>query len=185
MTPTRLFHYQTFNEAHFISLLSEGKLKLSRPDKFNDPWDCRVHYLVPTDPAGRERVIERWKELHRKHYSRISEAKRAWMAYGFKSDPSALANGLANTESIFYKPSATNTVFIVFQKSLTRHSCGGTTPARTLAFVWNSTQVAHPLRGQGRSNTYPLIRLTTFSLTTTMNLFSPNRQIGFMKPSGG
>jgi hypothetical protein len=35
--PNRLFNYQRFVEAHLISLLSAGQLKLSRPDNFNDP----------------------------------------------------------------------------------------------------------------------------------------------------
>ena len=52
ITPNRLFHYKTFKEEHLVSLLLEGKLKLSRPNQFNDPWDCRVHYHVPTDPKG-------------------------------------------------------------------------------------------------------------------------------------
>jgi hypothetical protein len=103
MAPNRLFHYRMFNEDHLISLLSEGRLKLSRPDKFNDPWDCRVHYRVPTDPSGRERVIEHWKELHRKRYPQISETRRAFMAYGFQSNPEALADGLSKAEPLLYK----------------------------------------------------------------------------------
>jgi hypothetical protein len=47
----RLFHYKRFVESHLISLLCEGKVKLSRPDNFNDPWDCRVHYQAPTSKA--------------------------------------------------------------------------------------------------------------------------------------
>jgi hypothetical protein len=105
MTPNRLFHYRTFKAEHLVALLSEGKLKLSRPDKFNDPWDCRLHYQVPTDPAGRDRVIEYWKELHRKHFSHISEAKRALIAYDFKSHPSKILDGLANAEKRLYETS--------------------------------------------------------------------------------
>jgi len=103
MTPNRLFHYRTFKEEHLVSLLSEGKLKLSRPDKFNDPWDCRLHYRVPADPAGRDRVIEYWKELHRKHHPYISEARRALLAYEFKSHPSKIPEGLANAEKRMYE----------------------------------------------------------------------------------
>jgi hypothetical protein len=103
MTPNRLFHYRTFKKEHLVALLSEGKLKLSRPDKFNDPWDCRVHYRVPTDPAGRERIIEHWTELHRKKFPHISEVKRALLAYEFKSTPSKVAEGLANAEKIMYE----------------------------------------------------------------------------------
>jgi hypothetical protein len=103
MTPNLFFHYQPFKEEHLVSLLSERKLKLSRPDKFNDPWDCRMHYQVPTDPAGRERVIEHWKELHRKYLPNITEAKRALIAHDFKSNPSKIADGLANAEKILYE----------------------------------------------------------------------------------
>jgi hypothetical protein len=88
--PERLFHYQRFVEAHLISLLSEGKLKLSRPNDFNDPWDCRVHYRVPTTPEERARVIAYFTEVHRKHHPEISEAKRALDAYELKSNPSKL-----------------------------------------------------------------------------------------------
>jgi hypothetical protein len=103
MTPNRLFHYCTFKEEHLVSLLSEGKLKLSRPDKFNDPWDCRPHYRVPADPAGRRTVIEYWKELHRKYYPHINEAKRALSAYEFQSDPSKIQEGLADMERRMYE----------------------------------------------------------------------------------
>src|SRR6266446_6960125 len=102
MTPNRLFHYQPFKEEHLVSLLSEGKLKLSRPNQFNDPWDCRVHYEVPTDPAGIERAMQHWKELNRKHHPEISEAKRAFIAYDIKSNPAKLMDALLKTEELLY-----------------------------------------------------------------------------------
>ena len=71
-------------------------MKLSRPDKFNDPWDCRLHYEVSTDPAGRDKVIEYWRELHRIHYPHMSETTRALIAYDFKSDPSKISPLLKN-----------------------------------------------------------------------------------------
>jgi hypothetical protein len=102
MTPNRLFHYQTFKEEHLVSLLSEGKFKLSRPNQFNDPWDCRVHYHVPTDPAGIERAMQHWKESDRKHHPEISEAKRALIAYDIKSHPDKLMDALLKTEELLY-----------------------------------------------------------------------------------
>jgi hypothetical protein len=104
MTPNRLFHYQTFREEHLVSLLSEGKVKLSRPDKFNDPWDCRLHYRVPTDPVEIEKLIEHWKKLHRIHHPEIGEAKRAFMVYEiFRTNPEKIVEGLVNVENIIYK----------------------------------------------------------------------------------
>jgi hypothetical protein len=86
-----------------VSFLSEGKLKFSRPDKFNDPWDCRLRYRVPSDPAGIDRLIHRWTELHRKHHPEINDVKRALMAYDFKSDPRKVPDGLANAERLLYE----------------------------------------------------------------------------------
>src|SRR5260370_15709151 len=98
VTPTRLFHYKRFNQEHLISLLSEGKLKLSRPDQFNDPWDCSVHYHVPTEPEGIERLIQHWKDINRNSHPEISEASRAVVAYGIKSNPNQLKECLIKTE---------------------------------------------------------------------------------------
>jgi hypothetical protein len=62
-----------------------------------------VHYQVPTDPAGRQRVIDYWKGLHRKYFPHITEARIALIAHDFKSNPSKIADGLANTDRNMYK----------------------------------------------------------------------------------
>jgi hypothetical protein len=85
--PERLFHYQCFAEDHFTSLLVSGELKFSRPDSFNDPWDCRLHLETPTDPTARGRVLNWFADTDRKQNPSISEAKRAIRVYGFKSNP--------------------------------------------------------------------------------------------------
>ena len=102
MTPNRLFHYQTFKEQHLVSLLSEGKLKLSCPNQFNDPWDVVCTITFPTDPAGIERAMQHWKELDRKHHPEISEAKRALIAYDIKSHPDKLMDAPVRTEELLY-----------------------------------------------------------------------------------
>jgi hypothetical protein len=81
MTPDRLFHYQPFHEDHLATLFAS-----SRPDSFNDPWDCRVHYKVPTDTEGRKRVVDYLTELHRKRHPSVPEPKRALRAYELKTD---------------------------------------------------------------------------------------------------
>lgn len=85
--PDRLFHYQRFVEGHLISLLSEGKVKLSRPDSFNDPWDCRVRYRVPTDIEEKKRLLD-W--LRMQLPPSVGEAKRVRMAQDFISNPSSV-----------------------------------------------------------------------------------------------
>ena len=84
--PDRLFHYQKFVDEHLVSLLSEGKIKFSRPDKFNDPWDCRVHYRVPTNDAAKKRVFDWPIGEHRKRHPSISDSERARLAQNCISD---------------------------------------------------------------------------------------------------
>jgi len=102
MKPARLFHYQRFVEAHLLSLLSAGQLKLSRPDSFNDPWDCRVHYQVPTEPDDRKRVLAYLTEMHRKHFPSISEAQRRRVANDFMANPSKLDAAFVQMEKEMY-----------------------------------------------------------------------------------
>jgi hypothetical protein len=101
--PERLFHYQRFCEPHLVSLLSTGKLKLSRPDSFNDPWDCRVHYRVPTEPDERKRLVAQLVEWHRKHFPLMSEAERNQRADEFIADPSKLGAAFADNEPKYYE----------------------------------------------------------------------------------
>jgi hypothetical protein len=99
----RLFHYQPFVPEYLESLLSERKIKLSRPDSFNDPWDCRVHYLVPSDEDGRKRYLDWAAIYHRKHFPEVSEAKRARMNYELRKNPEKFAESLAQMDQEMYK----------------------------------------------------------------------------------
>jgi len=100
--PNRLFHYQRFNPDYTASLLTERKIKLSRPDNFNDPWDCRVHYQMPPDEMRKKDVIDWITTAHRKHHPEISEAKRARLAFELKSDDARLRQGFEKMERDFY-----------------------------------------------------------------------------------
>jgi hypothetical protein len=102
MIPARLFQYRRFVEAHFVDLLRTGRVKLSRPDAFNDPWDCRVHYRAPNHPDEIKRVVAELTEWHRKHYPAISEAERKLRADEFISDPKKLEAAIAENERYHY-----------------------------------------------------------------------------------
>jgi hypothetical protein len=101
--PNRLFHYQRFKEPHLVSLLSEGTVKLSRPDSFNDPWDCRVHFQVPTDALGRKRLLDWLIEQHRKWYPSISEPDRVRIAQMFALNPQKLEEAFLLMETEMYQ----------------------------------------------------------------------------------
>jgi hypothetical protein len=102
MKPARLFHYQRLVEAHLVSLLSAGQLKFSRPDSFNDPWDCRVHYQVPTEPGDRKRVLAYLIEIHRKHDPGIDEAERQRRANELMANPAKLEAAFVQLEKDMY-----------------------------------------------------------------------------------
>lgn len=86
--PDRLFHYQKFVCKHFISLLSERKVRLSNPNNFNDPWDCRVHYRAPRDSEEGRRLLE-WLAKMVERFVQISEAEFVPRAQDFMSNPSS------------------------------------------------------------------------------------------------
>jgi hypothetical protein len=99
--PARLFHYQRFVEAHFVSLLA-GQLKLSRPDCFNDPWDCRVHYQLPTEPGDTGRLFAYLTEIHRKRDPEVSEAERQRWVAELMVNPSKLQAAFVRLEKDMY-----------------------------------------------------------------------------------
>ena len=99
----RLFHYRRFVESHLVSLLSEGTVKLSRPDGFNDPWDCRVHVQVPTDTQGRKRLLDWLTESHRKWYPSVSEPERVRVTEWYMLNPAKLEEDILRGEPEMYR----------------------------------------------------------------------------------
>lgn len=98
-----LFHYQQLVEAHLTALLTTRTVKFSRPDTFNDPWDCRVHYRVPTDVPGRERLLHWLIEQHRKRFPDISKSQRTKTANDFMAIPEKLEASFVRMEEEMYR----------------------------------------------------------------------------------
>ena len=63
-----LFHYKELVKSHLVLLLTERTVKLTQPNAFNDPWDCRVHFSVPHDKAKLRRLVEWIAEQNRKQF---------------------------------------------------------------------------------------------------------------------
>jgi hypothetical protein len=85
--PSLLFHYQPFNESYLRSLLTDGRIKFSSPDSFNDPWDCRVRYHIPSTEEEKRSYFDWVTQQHRKYYPEIDETERAVRAFAYKSNP--------------------------------------------------------------------------------------------------
>ena len=54
----RLYHFESFKPEWLIATLRDQKLFCSDPSTFNDPWDCKPGFDVPTDPQEVENWIE-------------------------------------------------------------------------------------------------------------------------------
>lgn len=91
-----LYHYRKYTESHLVSLLRDGSIKLSRPDTFNDPWDCRVKVRMPKDEDEIQRQIEYFKILHRRIYKNISEEIRLQLADELLNSPEKFKNALCS-----------------------------------------------------------------------------------------
>ena len=101
-TASAIHYHERFVEAHLVSLLSTGQMKFSRPDSFNDPWDCRVHYQVPTEPAEKKRILAYLIEMHRKHHPGIDEAERQRRANEFMANPAKFKGAFVQMEKGMY-----------------------------------------------------------------------------------
>jgi hypothetical protein len=100
--PRRLFHYQRLVEGHLIALLAKRTVKLSRPDAFNDPWDSRVHFSVPSDQPGLRRLREWLAEQNRKRFPQMPEAERRRRAHEFMLNPARLRTNILEMERRMY-----------------------------------------------------------------------------------
>jgi hypothetical protein len=78
-------------------------VKLSRPDTFNDPWDCRIYYRVPSDQPGRQRLLQWLTDQHRARFPEITEAERVRVAREFMSEPAKLGAALVEMEQQMYE----------------------------------------------------------------------------------
>jgi hypothetical protein len=55
-----LYRYSAF-DAGRLALLLKGKIRLSAPEHFNDPWDCAVHFRTPAkDDHERRKAFIDW-----------------------------------------------------------------------------------------------------------------------------
>jgi len=99
----RLFRYQRYNKNHLIDLLENKRIKLSRPDKFNDPWDCRPHFRVPETISGIKDAIDWFETSHRKQKPEVSEEVRAQLVRGLYAVPSRLGSAFEQLNDQLYK----------------------------------------------------------------------------------
>ncbi len=86
MVPKFLYHYQPFNIDHIKQLLSDGEIKFSRPDKLNDPWDCRIHYSIPSNDGERRDAIKYFIDVDRSEFPDLSPAARAVKESGINAE---------------------------------------------------------------------------------------------------
>jgi len=97
-----LFHYQRFVELYLVSLLADRKVKFSKPNSFNDPWDCRLRFHAPTNDEEAKRLVAWLTEMNRKHSPEVSEAARALKAHALLSDRSKLIEMVREVERRMY-----------------------------------------------------------------------------------
>jgi Protein of unknown function (DUF2971) len=98
-----LFHYQTLREDYLVTLLAKSIVRLSRPDAFNDPWDCRVHFSVPRDKQELRRMFQWLAARQNRKISPFTRRERRHRAHELKSRPAELQAKFLEMEQLMYR----------------------------------------------------------------------------------
>lgn len=101
-----LYHWQGFNPPHLETLLRDNVIWLSRPDAFNDPWDCKPCFAMnfANDPAEMERYVKDHAEITRRHRPEIPESFILQRQREFRDNPVLLvAKATEITQGIWAK----------------------------------------------------------------------------------
>lgn len=88
-----LYHWQGFVPDHLEALLRDNKIWFSRPDAFNDPWDCKPCFAsdFANDPAEVEKHVADYAVITRKRRSDVPESFIAQRQQEFRANPRLLA----------------------------------------------------------------------------------------------
>jgi hypothetical protein len=88
-----LYHWQRFNSGHLETLLRDNVIWFSRPDTFNDPWDCKPCFSseFTGDPVEVEKHIADYAEITREHMPEVPECFIAQRQLEFRANPQLLA----------------------------------------------------------------------------------------------
>ncbi len=64
----QLYRYESYNRDYLVGLIKDSRLHFSEPQKFNDPWDCRLHYDYASlsDPKIFEEHIQWYIDVTRR-----------------------------------------------------------------------------------------------------------------------
>jgi Protein of unknown function (DUF2971) len=92
-----LYHWQKFDPEHLEPLLRDNRIWFSRPDTFNDPWDCKPCFATDfvNDPEEIERYIQDYADITRRQRSDIPESIIAQRQSEFRANPALLAQKVA------------------------------------------------------------------------------------------
>ena len=98
-----LFTYKTVREEYLVALLAKRTVRLSRPDAFNDPWDCRVHFSVPSDKPELRRLLQWLATRKDRKNPPFGRHERRQRAHELRSNPAELRAKFLAMEREMYK----------------------------------------------------------------------------------
>lgn len=86
-----------------VSMLEFGRIKLSSPISFNDPWDCRPYFQLPKNASDKIDTMKYFEVAHRKRHPEISEEVRQNMIKFFHENPGHLSEAIVKLNEQTYK----------------------------------------------------------------------------------
>lgn len=90
----RLFHYQPYRRAYLENTLYRGVVRFARASEFNDPWDCRPLFYVPTDREAIDDLVRFMHRSSQRHDPDTNEETRLALSERFRQYPDELRRAL-------------------------------------------------------------------------------------------
>jgi hypothetical protein len=99
---SRLFHYQSFKPDWLRQIIFDHKIYFSNPANFNDPWDCRPMFRIPTpdDPETYEQLIQWLARAFRQRSPQVDEDDVARRITKLRKDPSLIESMMAQLSEL-------------------------------------------------------------------------------------
>lgn len=98
-----LYRYQLFAEDRLRQLVENDLIYFSNPKGFNDPWDCRPWFSVPSTEQERKKLVADLQRAHQKRFPNRVRQERRRAAATLLKNPDVLRKEIEDVSREMWK----------------------------------------------------------------------------------